>query len=148
MLKNYIVFSLVAILLCSVFSTKEDVIIYESVAEPISVTETTTEFIETTTEPPTKTMTVVATAYCPCERCCGKWADGITASGVKARANHTIAVDKKVIPFGTTVIINGREYVAEDTGGAIKGNKIDIYFDSHEEALKWGRRTIEIEVLL
>jgi 3D (Asp-Asp-Asp) domain-containing protein len=119
------------------------------VAEPISVTETTTEFIETTTEPQpqTKTMLVEATAYCSCVKCCGK-SDGITASGKKAKANHTIAVDKSVIPLGTHIIYNGIEYVAEDTGGAIKGNRIDIYFDSHEEALKWGRQQIEIEVLL
>ena len=117
------------------------------VAEPISVTETTTEPIETTTEPQTKTMLVVATAYCSCTKCCGK-SDGITASGVKAKANHTIAVDKRIIPLGTVVLINGKQYVAEDTGSAIKGNRIDIYFDSHEQALKWGRQQIEIEVLL
>ena len=99
------------------------------------------------TEPKTKTMTVVATAYCACSKCCGEWADGITASGVKARANHTIAVDRNIIPLGTQVVINGNIYTAEDTGGAIKGNRIDIYFDSHSEALKWGRKTIEIEVL-
>jgi 3D (Asp-Asp-Asp) domain-containing protein len=115
------------------------------VAEPISVTETTTT--ETTTEPPRNIMTVTATAYCSCVKCCGK-SDGITASGVKAKANHTIAVDRKVIPLGTTILINGKEYVAEDTGSAIKGNKIDIYFDSHEEALKFGKQRIEIEVLL
>lgn len=130
----------IATLLLSVTMTIQT----ESVAEPISVTETTTE---TTTEPPTKTMTVVATAYCPCVKCCGK-NDGITASGVKARANHTVAVDKRVIPLGTTVLINGHEYIAEDTGGAIKGNRIDIYFDSHSDALEFGRQTIEIEVLL
>lgn len=131
----------------------------ETVAEPISVTETetttvtetepiteTTTVIETTTEPPMNTMTVVATAYCPCVKCCGK-SDGITASGVKAKANRTIAVDTRIIPFGTSVIINGKEYVAEDTGGAIKDNRIDVYFDSHEDALKWGRQIIEIEVL-
>lgn len=119
------------------------------VAEPISVTETTTEFIETTTEPQpqTETMLVEATAYCSCVKCCGK-SDGITASGVKAKANHTIAVDKRIIPLGTVVLINGKQYVAEDTGSAIKGNRIDICFDSHEQALKWGRQQIEIEVLL
>jgi 3D (Asp-Asp-Asp) domain-containing protein len=129
------------------------------VTEPVSVTETTTvvettttvvetttEPIETTTEPQTKTMLVDATAYCSCAKCCGK-SDGITASGVKAKANHTIAVDKRIIPLGTVVLINGKQYVAEDTGGAIKGNRIDIYFDSHEQALKWGRQQIEIEVL-
>ncbi len=115
-----------------------------TVAETTTATETTTE---TTTEPPRNIMTVTATAYCPCVKCCGKWSDGITASGVKAKANHTIAVDRKVIPLGTHIIYNGKEYVAEDTGGAIKGNKIDIYFDSHEEALEFGRQTIEIEVL-
>ncbi len=134
----------------------------ETVAEPISVTETetttvteteTTTVIETTTEPPTKTMTVVATAYCSCVKCCGVYAknrpNGVvyTASGAIAKANHTIAVDTKVIPFGTTVLIDGKKYVAEDTGSAVKGNKIDIYFDSHEQALEWGRQIVEIEVL-
>lgn len=119
-----------------------------TVAETTTATETTTTTTtETTTEPPRNIMTVTATAYCPCVKCCGKWADGITASGKKAKANHTIAVDRKVIPLGTHIIYNGKEYVAEDTGGAIKGNKIDIYFDSHEEALEFGRQTIEIEVL-
>lgn len=144
MLEKLTVCCLIAVVLCSTFSVKETEVVTVSVAEPISVTETTTE---TTTEPPRNIMTVTATAYCSCVKCCGKWADGITASGVKARANHTIAVDKKVIPLGTTVLINGKQYVAEDTGSAIKGNKIDIYFDSHEEALKFGRQTIEIEVL-
>jgi 3D (Asp-Asp-Asp) domain-containing protein len=118
-----------------------------TVAETTTATETTTTTTtETTTEPPRNIMTVTATAYCPCVKCCGK-SYGITASGVKAKANHTVAVDRKVIPLGTHIIYNGKEYVAEDTGGAIKGNKIDIYFDSHEEALKFGRQTIEIEVL-
>lgn len=79
------------------------------------------------------------TAYCGCSRCCGK-SDGITASGKKAKANHTIAVDTKKIPLGTVILINGKKYVAEDTGGAIKGKKIDIYFSSHSEALKFGRQ--------
>lgn len=105
----------------------------------------TTEVVEVTK--PTNTMTVVATAYCSCVSCCGK-SDGITASGVKAKANHTIAVDRSVIPLGTHVLYNGTEYVAEDTGGAIKGNRIDIFFDNHSDALNWGRRTIEIEVII
>jgi 3D (Asp-Asp-Asp) domain-containing protein len=115
-----------------------------SVAGDSSVTEITqaTEITK-----PTRKVTVVATAYCACESCCGK-SDGITASGVKARANHTIAVDRNVFPLGTHILYNGTEYVAEDTGGAIKGNRIDIYFDNHSEALEWGRRTIEIEVIV
>lgn len=78
------------------------------------------------------------THYCACESCCGK-TDGITASGVKAKANRTIAVDPTVIPLGSSVVINGKRYVAEDTGSAIKGNRIDIYVDSHDKALQLGR---------
>ena len=78
------------------------------------------------------------TAYCPCSKCCGQWANGITSTGVTAQANRTIAVDPNVIPYGTKVLIDGKEYVAEDCGGAIKGNRIDIYFDTHQEALQWG----------
>jgi 3D (Asp-Asp-Asp) domain-containing protein len=115
-----------------------------SVAGDSSVTEVTqvTEIAK-----PKRKITVIATAYCPCEICCGK-SDGITASGVKARTNHTIAVDRNVFPLGTHILYNGTEYVAEDTGGAIRGNRIDIYFDNHSEALEWGRRTIEIEVIV
>ena len=83
------------------------------------------------------------THYCKCTRCCGK-NDGITATGTQATAGRTIAVDPKVIPLGTEVIIDGQSYIAEDTGGAIKGNKIDIYVDSHSEAIQRGRITREV----
>lgn len=86
------------------------------------------------------------TAYCNCSKCCGKWAGGATASGVMPTANHTIAVDTNLIPFGTVVMINGNTYVAEDTGSAIKGNKIDIYFDSHQEAMNFGVQYSEVFV--
>lgn len=86
------------------------------------------------------------TGYCACNKCCGKWADGITASGTTATAGRTIAVDKKVIPLGTHVIIDGVEYVAEDTG--VKGHHIDIYFDSHSEALQFGvKKNVEVEII-
>lgn len=78
------------------------------------------------------------TAYCNCTKCCGKWAGGPTASGVMPKAGRTIAVDPKVIPLGTKVVIGGKTYVAEDTGGAIKGKRIDMYFASHSDALAWG----------
>lgn len=83
------------------------------------------------------------TAYCPCSDCCGIWADGITSTGVTAKANHTIAVDPSVIPYGSVLLVNGIEYTAEDCGGAIKGKRLDIYFDTHEEALEFGRQTAE-----
>jgi 3D (Asp-Asp-Asp) domain-containing protein len=83
------------------------------------------------------------TGYCACEYCCGK-TDGITATGTKATSGRTIAVDPSIIPYGSLVKINGREYVAEDCGGAIKNNKIDIFFDTHEEALQWGVKYAEV----
>lgn len=88
-----------------------------------------------------KEIEVIATAYCPCEKCCGEWADGITSTGVTAKAGRTIAVDPSVIPYGTEIEIDGHIYVAEDCGGAIKGNVVDIYFDTHAEALEFGRQT-------
>ena len=77
------------------------------------------------------------TAYCGCKSCCNK-TDGITATGTKAKQGRTIAVDPSVIPYGTKVVINGHTYVAEDCGGAIDGNRIDIYMSSHKEALQFG----------
>ena len=73
------------------------------------------------------------THYCPCSICCGPYANGITSTGVTATTNHTIAVDPSQIPYGSKVVINGQVYVAEDCGGAIKTNCIDIYVATHEE---------------
>lgn len=86
------------------------------------------------------------TAYCPCELCCNDWADGITYTGTKATEGRTIAVDPNVIPLGTTVTIDGKDYVAEDIGGAVRGNHIDMFFDSHKDALNFGRQYLEIHI--
>lgn len=87
----------------------------------------------------------VITAYCTCRICCGVYSGGNrTASGTVPTTNRTIAVDTNVIPFGTRVVINGQVYVAEDRGGAIKGKRIDMFFYTHKEALRWGRRTMEV----
>lgn len=85
------------------------------------------------------------TAYCACMQCCGK-TNGITASGTKATANHTIAAPS-TFKFGTKVVINGVTYTVEDRGGAIQGNRIDIYMNSHSEALAWGVRYLQVDVL-
>lgn len=77
------------------------------------------------------------THYCPCVKCCGK-TDGITFTGTQATEGRTIAVDPDVIPLGSTVVIDGKEYIAEDIGGAIKGLRIDKYMDNHQEALDAG----------
>lgn len=83
--------------------------------------------------------TYTLTAYCACAKCCGK-TDGITASGKRATSNHTVAAPSS-FPFGTKLEINGKIYTVEDRGGAIQGKRLDIYFDSHQEALNFGRRT-------
>ena len=83
------------------------------------------------------------TAYCPCVKCCGK-TDGITATGTKATEGRTIAVDPSKIPYGTEVIIDGHSYYAEDCGGAIIGNRIDLFFSDHQSALEWGRQEKEV----
>lgn len=102
---------------------------------------------------------LLTTGYCACGSCCGwhrNWfgrpvyssgslagqrkAVGVTASGTKARRG-TIAADTRLYPFGTVMYIDGYGYGrVEDRGGAIKGDHVDLYFRSHEEALEWGRR--------
>ena len=73
------------------------------------------------------------TYYCSCELCCDV-ETGITATGTPVVEGQTIAVDPSVIPYGTQVIINGHVFTAEDCGGAIKGNRIDIYVNDHDRA--------------
>lgn len=92
----------------------------------------------------------VVTAYCACHECCHPYDEACTgnppktASGTTPKASHTIAVDPAVIPLGTHVWINGKEYVAEDTGGAIDGLRIDMFFDSHQQASNWGTRKLTV----
>lgn len=86
------------------------------------------------------------TAYCPCVKCCGK-SNGITASGIKAVEGVTVAADTNILPFGTEIEIDGHVYIVQDKGGAIKGNRIDLYFDSHQEALNFGRQIKEVTIM-
>lgn len=115
-------------------------------------TKTVIEYVDVestpTVEPVAESETVylgtyTVTAYCPCEKCCGK-TDGITASGTKATAGRTIAADTSILPFGTELYINGQKYIVEDRGGGVRGNHIDIFFDSHADALEFGKRQMEI----
>ena len=94
------------------------------------------------------------TAYCSCEICCGIWANnrpnGIVygAIGEELKEGYSIAVDPSVIPYKTEVIINGNVYKAQDCGGAIKGNRIDVYFEDHNDALEFGVQYSEVFVNL
>lgn len=100
-------------------------------------------YIEPT--PTYKQMEIIATAYCPCVKCCGK-NDGITATGTKATEGRTIAADPDILPYGTEILCGMGDFVVEDCGGAIKGNRIDFFFETHEEALKFGRQEFTIWV--
>lgn len=109
-------------------------------------------------EPETKNLgKFVLTAYCSCEKCCGKHALNrpkdesgneivYGASGAVLEQGVSIAVDPKVIPYGSVVLIDGSEYTAHDCGGAIKGNRIDVYFESHEDAREFGKKTKVVEM--
>ena len=85
------------------------------------------------------------TAYCPCSKCCGK-TNGRTASGTTATAGRTVAASSK-FAFGTKLNIGGHVYTVEDRGGAINGNKIDIFVNTHAEALQWGVRYLSVSVV-
>lgn len=85
------------------------------------------------------------TAYCPCAKCCGK-TNGRTASGTTATAGRTVAASSK-FAFGTKLNIGGHVYTVEDRGGAINGNKIDIFVNTHAEALQWGVRYLNVSVV-
>ncbi len=88
------------------------------------------------------------THYCACSICCGPYSGmNSTASGVPPVTNRTIAVEPKQIPYGTEIVINGQVYVAEDCGGAIKKNCIDIYVASHEEASSKGMYYTDVYLL-
>jgi 3D (Asp-Asp-Asp) domain-containing protein len=87
-----------------------------------------------------KRMQVGATAYCN---------DPITSTGTKPIVGRTIAVDPRIIPYGTKVYIPqfDRIFIAEDCGSAIKGNRIDIYMESEAQCREWGIKTIDIYIL-
>jgi 3D (Asp-Asp-Asp) domain-containing protein len=100
----------------------------------------------------THTILMEVTAYCSCRKCCGPNAMGLTASGKDVSYNDGkfVAADTSVLPFGTKLQIPG--YDAQpveviDRGSAIKGHKLDVFFPTHEEALKWGRQMIQVTVV-
>ena len=102
-----------------------------------------------------------ATAYCLCQKCTGKTPNspgyGRTASGyviTPGMGEKIIAVDRNMISLGTHVYVEGlngaQDYgyaLAADTGGAIKNHRIDLYMDSHQDCLKWGRRQVRVYIL-
>ncbi len=101
---------------------------------------------------PVKSLRMRVTAYSPDYRSCGDQADGITASGYSVQTNggRLVAADRRMFKFGELVSIPG--YAAEhvvpvlDRGGAIKGNRIDVLYPTHERAMIWGVKQLVVTV--
>jgi len=109
-------------------------------------------YLKTLDYSPIKRMKV--TAYCPCENCCGKYADGLTAIGRNAKTTLGVAADPKLLSYGTKLNIPGigvRE--VDDTGGAMRQSAkkgiyhIDVRFHNHQEALDFGVKWLDVKVL-
>ena len=86
------------------------------------------------------------TAYCSCRRCC-RGGKNRTKSGTIPQAGHTISADLRVFPLGTKLRINGVVYTVEDSGSGIRGNKLDIFFNSHSQALQYGKRSADVYIV-
>jgi 3D (Asp-Asp-Asp) domain-containing protein len=95
---------------------------------------------------------MLVTAYCPCVKCCGGNSDGITACGKSVYANNSrfVAADTRLLGFGTKLSIpgycGGSPVPVYDRGGKIKGRRLDVFFLSHERALQWGSRLLDVTV--
>jgi 3D (Asp-Asp-Asp) domain-containing protein len=100
-----------------------------------------------------RTMRMLVTAYCPCPKCCGPNAQGLTASGRRISYNggRFVAADTNLLPFGTKLIIPGyhddRPVQVQDRGGAIKGRHLDVFFPSHRQAMEWGKQWLTVTVV-
>lgn len=101
--------------------------------------------------PKWKTVRMRVTAYCTCPKCCGKFSDGITANLHKIRPGDRFVAADKRYAFGTKMIIPGynneRAVDVKDRGRLIKGNRLDVFFNSHQTAQKWGARYLDVMVL-
>ena len=96
------------------------------------------------------TVRMRVTAYCPCTLCCGRKAEGITANGHIIRRGDRFVAAPKQYSFGTEIIVphyNGAQPIKVlDRGGAIKGNRLDLFFASHTRAAKWGIKYLNVKV--
>ena len=97
-----------------------------------------------------RTVRMRVTAYCPCRRCCGRHAHGVTANGYRIQSGDVLVAADKKIRFGTEVMVPGyndaQPVKVMDRGRLIKGNRLDVYFDSHTTAKQWGTRYLDVLV--
>ena len=152
-LRNFIIYTFV----CSLIGFITGVMVgkltvdVEASCEPVSTTRQVTN--EPEIIPPTPNHASLGickvTAYCKenYPHICNNGDSTYTATMTTPTPGRTVAVDPSQIPYGSEVIINGHTYIAEDCGGAIKGNRIDILFATHEEALKFGVQYVEVSYI-
>lgn len=101
---------------------------------------------------PARTIQMVVTAYSPDERSCGDSADGITATlhSVSTNGTRLVASDPRLLPYGSLVTVPGYDdnliVPVLDTGGAIRGRRLDVLYATHEEALRWGIKNLAVTV--
>ncbi len=120
--------------------------------KPDNATNQQTDDSESNTEQPEEweSIEMRVTAYCPCPKCCGQYSDGVTACGYKIRPGDTFVAADRRYSFGTEMLIpgysNSRAVKVLDRGGAIKGNRLDVFFATHQEALEWGVKYLEVSV--
>jgi 3D (Asp-Asp-Asp) domain-containing protein len=116
-------------------------------AKPVSSNDSPTD-----AEPGSGWLTVKmrVTAYCPCSKCCGEYSDGQTASGHKIRPGDGFVAADCRYDFGTQMLVpgynNSRAVKVLDRGGAIRGNRLDLFFHTHQEALNWGVQYLEVRI--
>ena len=95
-----------------------------------------------------KTVRMRVTGYCPCSKCCGAFSDGITANNHRIQPGDTFVAADKSYPFGTEMAIPGynagEPVQVMDRGGVIKGNRVDLFFHTHQQALEWGVQYLDV----
>ena len=130
--------------------TKENSSDFENLVEIKTIEPENLVEIKTIEPELTSLGSFTVTAYCCCKKCCGKEEThpdyGITATGTKATEGRTIAVDPLIVPLGSTIYLNGNPYIAEDTGSAIKGKRIDLFINNHQKAKEFGVQEMEVKL--
>jgi 3D (Asp-Asp-Asp) domain-containing protein len=126
-----------------------------SVPDDRPIASSDSSYVRTYNGRPIRMVAVVrmwVTAYSPDERSCGSSADGITASGYSVLTNGgaLVAADPRVLPLGSLVCVPGYDdggvVPVLDTGGAIKGNRLDVLYPTHELAVQWGVQELDVEI--
>lgn len=150
LVRNFIVYTLICLLIgfWIGISIEKPITVVEATSEPSVVESATVETVEPTTNIISLGVCKV-TAYCieNYPHICNDGDSSRTSTGATPTVGRTVAVDPSLIPYGSEVIINGHTYIAEDCGGAIKGNRIDILFATHQEALDFGIQYVEVSYI-